>query len=356
MEGSERAPRTSRGRGGRHRGGRGGRGRGGTQNAITTSQTHPSEHAPTAAPASLSRVDSNQTQNLQSGRGSRRSRNSRRGGTNAGQRTTFGGQRTFGGQLTTEQQPEEDAEAGAPSLNIEAKDFVPGQPTHSTGNNAKASQAKGKLLHVRRGSKSNATDLPTRIHEDITYGQYECVICTNEVLPNSRIWSCTTCWSVLHMSCARKWYTNQMKKPDQPGAPAPAGWRCPGCNSSLTEEPSTYHCWCGQLVLTLAGPWSATQDHAHHVRAWGRPFRVFVASMSLRSVAVKQIMPTAGAVKKFVEICYPAESMNVLVHVIVASAVAVIYQSLHFATAARNIRISRASSAVIEKLPTITGN
>jgi len=96
--------------------------------------------------------------------------------------------------------------------------------------------------------KSSAADLPTRIQDDIQNGHYECVICTYEVVRTSRIWACSTCWTVAHLHCVKKWYTNQMKAKDEnqnPNQQTP-GWRCPGCNSSLTEDPGPYHCWCSK--------------------------------------------------------------------------------------------------------------
>lgn len=254
MEPGNRGGRPNRGRPGRHRGGRGGRGGGGAQAPTAQHQTQPANGAPPTAPTPQPGAEGAPAQSAQSHRGGRRPRNSRRGGTSAGQRTTFGGQRTFGGQLTTEQSTADDDEVHAAGLSGGANAFVPGQPAHGKMSSAEAPTAKAKLQHIRRGSKSTAPDLATRIHEDITYGQYECVICTNEVLPNSRIWSCSICWTVSHMSCVRKWYTNQMKKPEQPGAQAPSGWRCPGCNSSMAEEPSIYHCWCGKEVNPTSIP------------------------------------------------------------------------------------------------------
>lgn len=115
---------------------------------------------------------------------------------------------------------------------------------HISLSNRTSKQQQGKINAVRRASKSMAPDLPTRIHEDVSNGQYECVICTNEVLRNSKIWSCSICWTVTHLSCVKKWYTNQTKNPDQ----QQVGWRCPGCNSSMTEEPTTYNCWCGKEI------------------------------------------------------------------------------------------------------------
>ncbi len=63
----------------------------------------------------------------------------------------------------------------------------------------------------------------------------------------SQIWSCSICWTVAHRHCVRKWHTNQARNPDQNAEPTQVPtWRCPGCNSSLTEEPGPYHCWCGK--------------------------------------------------------------------------------------------------------------
>jgi len=51
------------------------------------------------------------------------------------------------------------------------------------------------------------------------------------------------------MSCVKKWFTNRTKPPDQeqqqPQLPI---WRCPGCNSTMNDEPGTYHCWCGKEI------------------------------------------------------------------------------------------------------------
>ncbi|ETS87641.1 hypothetical protein PFICI_01469 [Pestalotiopsis fici W106-1] len=243
--GGERGGRHNRGRSGRSRGGRGGgrggRSRGGAQNTSTGQQNPPSEASPAPGATQPPRAEGNTPGQAHSGRGPRRTRNARRGGANSGHRTTFGAQRAFGGQLTTESQREEGEQGTNASLDVGANDFVPGQSTHEVRNTPGDSVANGKTQRERRDSKSTAPDLPTRIHEDITYGQYECVICTNEVLSNSKIWSCTICWTVVHMSCVKKWYTNQTKKPEQPGAEALKGWRCPGCNSAMTDEPSIYH-------------------------------------------------------------------------------------------------------------------
>ncbi|KAI1188966.1 hypothetical protein F5B17DRAFT_393600 [Nemania serpens] len=184
------------------------------------------------------------------GRGRRGTRGSGRGRANTagGQRTSIAASRVFGGHLTAEAEPEDQSSEISTAMNASASVFVPGQPfvrSSTEGGNNTTSKA------ARRPSRSSAPDLPTRIHEDIANGQYECVICTNEVLRNSRIWSCPICWTATHMSCAKKWFTNRAKPPDQEQQqqqPQQQTWRCPGCNSTMSDEPGVYHCWCGKEI------------------------------------------------------------------------------------------------------------
>lgn len=103
----------------------------------------------------------------------------------------------------------------------------------------------------RRPSKSSAQDITSRIQEDIDNRQYECPICTNEVLRSSKIWSCQTCWTVFHLSCVKQWSSNadsavlpQQLDSDEM-APSPK-WRCPGCNLPQDVKPNYYSCWCGK--------------------------------------------------------------------------------------------------------------
>ncbi|KAH6671176.1 hypothetical protein B0J14DRAFT_595486 [Halenospora varia] len=188
---------------------------------------------PTAAPAS------------NSNRGNRGRRGGPgRGGRRGGAQPMVNGTRAFGGQLTSTASPPPASENG--SLAADAPVFVPGQPVASR---ARAPQAPRQ----RRMSKSQAPDIATRTHEDIANRQYECVICTNEVLPNSKIWTCKDCWSVLHLSCVKKWSKNEVSTIQQRASengelPPPRQWRCPGCNLPKQELPDTYKCWCEKEI------------------------------------------------------------------------------------------------------------
>jgi transcriptional repressor NF-X1 len=102
-------------------------------------------------------------------------------------------------------------------------------------------------------SKSQAQDIATRTHEDIANSLYECPICTSEVLRNSKIWSCKTCWTVFHLSCIKRWSKNegstqQRQQPENGDIPPPRQWRCPGCNLPKDDMPTSYTCWCAKEV------------------------------------------------------------------------------------------------------------
>ena len=137
--------------------------------------------------------------------------------------------RQFGGHLTSDASIATSQGVQHGQLHGDATEFVPGQAQQPKP------QAQPSRNRQRRYSKSTAADLATRTHEDIEHGVYECPICTNEILRNSKVWSCHTCWTVFHLSCIKKWASN---------APSPQQWRCPGCNLPKDAQPKAYRCWC----------------------------------------------------------------------------------------------------------------
>lgn len=156
------------------------------------------------------------------------------------------GHRAFGGRLTTATEDEPSQTHSAPSLSAEAATFVPGQPVVRRVASPTATRRRQSIADL---PKSTASDLGTRIHEDISNRNYECNICTDDVLRTSHIWSCSLCFTVVHEKCVRQWYRNQKKQYEEMRATKPMPeftWRCPGCNSSLSDEPAPYHCWCGK--------------------------------------------------------------------------------------------------------------
>ncbi|KAK3986661.1 hypothetical protein QBC44DRAFT_332773 [Cladorrhinum sp. PSN332] len=205
-------------------------------------------HPPASVPDSSSQPGGQSVRGGRSGRGGRGGNGGRRGRGSANQRSVVTSHR--GGRA-----PPAGDQAPNAGLSVVAAEFVPGQPAATPPRQAPQPRApkprppKSAPAPPRVTEKSTADDLPTRIHEDIDNGQYECVICTNEVVRTSKVWSCSICWTVLHLQCVKKWYKNQMeKKKDDPQPDQVMDWRCPGCNSNLMEKPETYHCWCGKDV------------------------------------------------------------------------------------------------------------
>ncbi|TVY26077.1 FKBP12-associated protein 1-like protein [Lachnellula hyalina] len=226
---------------GRNRPPRNRRGRGGNRGGATGTATAPNPAPQTAntplvlRPASLA-PESTLPPTSNSNRGGRGRRGGLgRGGRRGGAQPMVNGQRAFGGQLTSNVPSTEGSLAG------DAPVFIPGQPV--------APRARQhQVPRPRRMSKSQAPDIASRTHEDITNGQYECAICTNEVLPNSKIWSCKTCWSVLHLTCVKRWSkneisTHQQRANDNGELPPPRQWRCPGCNLPKDGLPNEYTYW-----------------------------------------------------------------------------------------------------------------
>ncbi|KAF7718175.1 Zinc finger NF-X1-type transcription factor [Penicillium ucsense] len=175
--------------------------------------------------------------------------------------------RGFAARLTRPGQEPDDRSTGIsvngdvdPNLRADAPDFVPGPagtippsslplstPTKGKGKaNSKAPQRPPRVT-----TKSTADDIATRIHEDIAHNLYECPICTSELGRRSKVWACELCWTVFHLSCVKKWSTNEgsaaarsRQNEDGEMPPVAKAWRCPGCNLSHERFPSTYTCWC----------------------------------------------------------------------------------------------------------------
>jgi len=196
------------------------------------------------------------------GRGRNRGRGIGRGGDLRGGRGYNGSiirpGRQFGGQLTATEEPQSSTQATS-TLQADAPEFLPGQPHQQRSTPKRGGKPvqtplpkpHPKAPRARRASilKSTASDIATRTHEDITNQVYECPICTNEVNPNSKVWSCKTCWTVFHLSCIKKWSTNEgstlaQQRTETGDLPPPRQWRCPGCNLPKDVLPSNYTCWC----------------------------------------------------------------------------------------------------------------
>ncbi|KAJ4141217.1 FKBP12-associated protein [Fusarium equiseti] len=330
-------------RGGRRRG-RGGRNRGQRQDGSAQEpggygnapQTHSADAAVATAhtTAPTEPAASNTPESLGSSR-NRRNRRGNRGGARGSVEQgrgvfTMGPRRQFGGRLTTNEQPS-DAAAEDASLRANAPEFVPGQsvPQRRNGQQAGEPQAaaqtrsRGNRTRNRRQDrprqevpKSTASELWQRIQEDIANWNYECRICTEEVTRKTEVWSCGTCWTVVHLECAHQWWDTSMKINEESGDKS---WRCPGCNSTLTDEPgdrSAKRNWTAAIsvdpsailvIATLAHkPWKSIA-----VVAVSRPRRCVMEQKSNTPCASRYARQT-GTVEDIVAVSIAAQEKRKL--------------------------------------------
>ncbi len=97
-------------------------------------------------------------------------------------------------------------------------------------------------------------DLRSRLLAELSSGEYDCVICYSTVTTRQATWSCSQCYSVLHLPCVRKWAESSVKKAEEYNAMQEdpeirnrrGTWRCPGCQYAREDVPKVYWCWCGR--------------------------------------------------------------------------------------------------------------
>lgn len=86
-------------------------------------------------------------------------------------------------------------------------------------------------------------DLPEILQNELMASEYTCLICTGEIGPSSKVWSCKVCWRVYDLNCIADWSSRALKKSQGPQS----SWKCPSCNSPYTEAIKEYTCWCGKV-------------------------------------------------------------------------------------------------------------
>ncbi|KAH0467528.1 hypothetical protein IEQ34_004766 [Dendrobium chrysotoxum] len=79
------------------------------------------------------------------------------------------------------------------------------------------------------------------IQDKLARGAVECLSCYDMVRRSTPIWSCSTCFSIFHLNCIRKWARS-------PACIAADDWHCPGCQipQSTPARDLSYTCFCGR--------------------------------------------------------------------------------------------------------------
>ena len=110
-------------------------------------------------------------------------------------------------------------------------------------------QRKDRESQVGKGLKDlNLPQLVQEIQEKLTKGTVECMICYDMVRRSAPIWSCSSCYSIFHLVCIKKWARAPTSVDLSAEKSQGFNWRCPGCQSvQLTSlKEIRYICFCGK--------------------------------------------------------------------------------------------------------------
>ncbi|KAK9665439.1 hypothetical protein RND81_14G112400 [Saponaria officinalis] len=105
--------------------------------------------------------------------------------------------------------------------------------------------------NFRKAEKVVDSDLPQlvqEIQEKLTKGTVECMICYDMVRRTAPVWSCSSCYSIFHLNCIKKWARAPTSADTVAEKSQGFNWRCPGCQSvQLTASKEIrYVCFCGK--------------------------------------------------------------------------------------------------------------
>lgn len=111
--------------------------------------------------------------------------------------------------------------------------------------NPKNHAQKQKGLNLR---DSNLPQLLQEIQDKLTKGAVECMICYDMVRRSAPVWSCSSCFSIFHLNCIKKWARAPTSVDLSVEKNQGFNWRCPGCQSvQLTSSKDIrYVCFCGK--------------------------------------------------------------------------------------------------------------
>lgn len=120
----------------------------------------------------------------------------------------------------------------------------PSNQRRDRGREGEGSESReGRVL-----AELNMPQLVQEIQEKLMKGTVECLICYDMVRRSASIWSCSSCYSIFHLNCIKKWARAPTSVDLSAEKNLGFNWRCPGCQSvQLTASKEImYSCFCGK--------------------------------------------------------------------------------------------------------------
>jgi len=101
---------------------------------------------------------------------------------------------------------------------------------------------------TRELNDPNLPQLAQDIQEKLVKSTVECMICYDMVRRSVPIWSCSSCFSIFHLNCIKKWARAPTSVDLIAEKNQGFNWRCPGCQSVqlTTLNDIRYVCFCGK--------------------------------------------------------------------------------------------------------------
>ncbi|KAI3455104.1 hypothetical protein Pfo_011767 [Paulownia fortunei] len=126
-----------------------------------------------------------------------------------------------------------------------------GNPGRHVNQQREKERERGKDKHEQNAIVSKGGNIPQLVQEiqdKLLKGSVECMICYDMVRRSAAIWSCSSCYSIFHLNCIKKWAraptsTDLLAEKNQG-----FNWRCPGCQSVqlMSSKEIRYVCFCGK--------------------------------------------------------------------------------------------------------------
>ena len=105
-----------------------------------------------------------------------------------------------------------------PNVALADEDITGGAPNSKVTSDKTANQTASTHSHKRRVHYNKAMKGPNRhgrgivaslqsdvLSQQLSTGQYECMVCCDRVRVKDPVWSCSTCYHIFHLKCIKKW-------------------------------------------------------------------------------------------------------------------------------------------------------
>ncbi|KAK6127819.1 hypothetical protein DH2020_038456 [Rehmannia glutinosa] len=150
---------------------------------------------------------------------------------------------------------------GAESVNRLVRPVVPnrnrahvgsrGNPNRFVSRREKDKEEKGKYNRDENSGPLKSVNIPQLVQEiqdKLLKGSVECMICYDMVRRSAPIWSCSSCYSIFHLNCIKKWARAPTSIDLLAEKNQGSNWRCPGCQSVqlMSAKEVRYVCFCGK--------------------------------------------------------------------------------------------------------------